>query len=177
MGENKDINRKLEDVEVDIEATMKNTILSRCLDDCYYVSPLKDNKVPITITELLGLSFDDIVPLDQKFFSQVYESLDNEGIYIALAFVERKTDNEFLIKSGDKEKLVFIDSPFEDVLKQEFGTLDFDNADFGIKITENEISYGIRHPGDSMPLSPPYFEEHDLNKDMMELIKGTVVFR
>ena len=180
MGENKDIDRdikKLKYFEVDIESTIMNTVLSRCLDDCYYISPLKNNKVPVTITEILGLSFDDIVPLDQKFFSKVYESLDDEGIYIALAFVERKTENKFLIQSGNKEKLIFIDSPFDDVLKYEFGTIDFDNVDFGIKITKDEISYGIRHPGDSMPSSPPYFEKYDLNKEMMNLINDTIVFK
>lgn len=180
MGENKDIKsyiKKLEDFKIDIEETIKNTVLSGYLDGCYYVSPLNNNEAPTTIAELFGLSFDDIIPLDKKFFDKVLECLNNDGIYIALAFVERITENEFLIKSGDKEKSIFIDSPCDEVLKQEFGTIDFEHVDFGMKITKYEIIYGIRHPGNSMPSSPPYFEKYDLNNEIMNLIKDTIVFK
>lgn len=180
MGENKEIKRdftKSTDEEIDIKATIKKTVLSKYLDACYYVSPLKSNEAPLTFAEILGLSFDDVVPLDQKFFNKVSECLGDEGIYIALAFIKRKTENEFLIIAGDKEKIIFIDSPFDDVLEYEFGTLDFDNVDFGIKITKNEVIYGIRYPGDLMPSSPPYFKEYSLNKDLEELIKKTIVFK
>lgn len=180
MAENKDVKndiKNLEDFKIDIRETIKNTVLSGYLDECYYVSPLNNNEAQTTIVELLGLSFDDIIHLDQKFFDKVFECLNNDGIYITLAFVERKTKNEFLIKSGDKEKRIFIDSHRDDVLEQEFGTIDFEHVDFGMKITKYEISYGIRHPGDSMPSSPPYFEKYDLNKEMMNLIKDTIVFK
>ncbi len=118
MAENKDIKndtKKLEDFKIDIRETIKNTVLSGYLDECYYVSPLNNNEAQTTIVELLGLSFDDIIPLDQKFFDKIgyeeskryfeesykficeYKNLGEQNIISAVVHMDEDTPHMHLL--------------------------------------------------------------------------------
>ena len=172
---------KLKNVDVDIEATIENAFLGDCGDKTLAISPIVDN---------IWTPFRDY---GDDFDSKILEDLDDEGIYVSLAYVQNEDvdndlDSAICDLSSDDVDFDYIGF-YEVRTEKETKIFATDKdvpcdicADYGVKISKTSDGYKVEfaiHSGGPTCWSTPsisFFNDEpndrwvDINNSLNQLL-------